>query len=152
MPSVRHLKVLQDRAAPRSSSQSPVAPPGDGGGWRWIVLGTALTLSLWVALGLLLLELGPWAVVTAFAVAAALGGALVARLTAERPIRAAAMSGLLATLSSITFGIARGALSGDFSVFLALVLLVVVGSAASALGGKIAARGRASPTASGLRP
>lgn len=139
--SIRHLKVLQDRPADRSPGAASPDAPGDGD-WRWIALGTALTITLWVALGLLLIEVGPWAVVTALLVAASLGGALVARLSTRRPIRAAAASGLCATSLCITIAVLRGALDGGAALLFAFTVLLVVGGAASALGGKIAVRRR----------
>jgi hypothetical protein len=141
MGSVRHLKVLQDRPADRSPIDASADAPGDGD-WRWIALGMALTITLWVALGLLLVDLGPWAVVTALVVAASLGGALVARLSIRRPIRAAAASGVCATSLCITIAVLRGALDGGATLLFAFTVLLVVGGAASALGGKIAVRRR----------
>lgn len=141
MSSVRHLKVLQDRSADGSPGVARPLPSGEGD-WRWIALGTALTITLWVALGLLLVEVGPWAVVTALFVAASLGGALVARLSTRHPIRAAAVSGLAATSSCITIALLRGALAGGATLLFAFAVVLVIGAGASALGGKIAVRRR----------
>jgi hypothetical protein len=142
MASVRHLKVIQDRSADRSPISRAAGAPGEGN-WRWVALGTALCLTLWIVLGLIFVGLGPWAVVGAFGVASTLGGALVACLAAERPIRAAAMSGLMAALLSLAISVARGALSGYLAVLPLFVLLTAVGVLGGALGGKIVMRSRA---------
>jgi hypothetical protein len=81
-------------------------------------------------------------VVMALVVAASLGGALVARLSTRRPLRAAAASGLCATSSCIAIAVLRGALEGGVALLFAFTALLVVGAGASALGGKIAVRRR----------
>ena len=141
---IRRLPVLPSRSSERPSPRPASAAESEESKVTGpvIVVGSLLILVGWGALGPWALRFGPGAALVLFAGCSALGGALVGRVAAWRPVGAAAIAGGVAALAAVVIALLGGALGDVGSLLLALSVLLVVGVGASALGGKLAARGR----------
>ena len=155
----RHLPILQ---APRDPPSPPPAAPEeeDRPPWRRVALGAAATFLVWLPLSALVETLVRRLLVVddlaaaapsagailvaahafAFFLGAFAGGAVPARIGADRPRREGALAGATAALLAWLIALAQGAAGGALVWALLLVILVTLGAAAGTLGARLVQR------------
>ena len=142
---MRRLPLVKTSPADEPAAPVPARARAPLASGPVIVLGSLVILAGWGLVGPWALRFGQWAAILLFGLWAVAGGALVGRLSAARPVASAALAGCCTALSTVVIGVARGALPGVIAIAVAALMLGSVGTAASALGGKLAARRRSLP-------
>jgi hypothetical protein len=131
----RRLPVLQ--------TQSPEDVLADARPkWQWSLIGAGFVLTLWLPLAMISVWLWPGAVLVAFSfvVASALSGILIGRFGGRARVREAALGGAIGALAGWLLALSSGGLRPWSLAVSALLMLLLLGSAGAALGGRLGLR------------